>query len=584
MISNFLKKISHHYLAIIISIIFSLAIISPRLVSQFIVKDDFKGIYPVFIEDEAHYASRIKEVLNGRLILGNPYIKEHQDDIFIQPPLSEWIIASVAYCTGLSVSFTLILSSIFIVSIFFLLSYIFFYRIYDHKLWSVIFTSFFFFLFYQTFGRPISPQLNFIFLLVGLITIFDIYNNREGIYSIKINNILVGFLSGVCLFISPYYFTTLVVVYGLVILYKLFKDKNILGTIYESLYFIIAFAPFAFIYGFFLLRAGRLAAYLDVSTRFGMIHSHWPGSYSNIILGIISVLLLLISKKLFNENKQWFLGFIFALSIFILNWQNIITGQALQFPSHYLVVTILFVISSMAISIKHSIDSVNRTKKIIVYSLILIVAMILVVRQSREFTVLVPKVPSRDSLINLQKEKYVFDWLNKNTPENSVVNVLGEDLNSMIIIYTKNKVFYNRYGALYLINDLEVYNRWLIQNYFVPEIDKDYVVKNQKDIWWNRYVDSYFFHQNKNKILSKLFGAELAQGSMVPNSSVLEILKLNQDIRSAEINSVLHKYEMDYIVVDKSYEYYAEAAKKISKIKTIHKVADLEIADIYKVD
>jgi hypothetical protein len=248
------------------------------------------------------------------------------------------------------------------------------------------------------------------------------------------------------------------------------------------------------------------------------------------------------------------------------------------------VVTILFVISSITISIKHSTDSVNPAKKIIVYSLVLIVAMILVVRQNREFTVLVPKVPSRDSLINLQKEKSVFDWLDKNTTENTVVNVLGEDLNSMIVIYTKNKVFYNRYGALYLVNDLEVYNRWLIQNYFVPEIDKDYVIKNQKDIWWNRYVDSYFFYQNKNKILSKLFGAELAQGSMVPNSSVLEILKLNQDIRSAEINSVLHKYEMDYIVVAKSYEYYAEATKKISKIKTIHKVADLETADIYKVD
>lgn len=584
MILSFFKKISFHYIAIIISIIFSLAIISPRIVSIIKIKDDFKGIYPVFIEDELHYATRIRDVVNGNFILGNPYIKEHQDDIFIQPPLSEWIIALVAYCTGLSVSASLILSSFFIVPIFFLLSYIFFYRIYGNKLGAFIFSSFFFILFYQTFGRPISPQLNFIFLLAGLIIIFDIYSNREGVFGIKTNNILFGLLSGLCLFISPYYFTTLIVVYGLTFLYRVFLKINIRSVFFELVCFFTAFLPFATAYVFFLVRASKFTAYADVSTRFGMIYSHWPGSYSNIILGILALIVLFVSKKINERNEDWFLGAIFALSIFILNWQNVITGQALQFPSHYLVVTILFVISSMAFSIKYGVGSSNKSKKIIVFTTVVFVGLVLIYRQNREFTVLVPKVPSSEFLINLQKESIVYDWLNKNTPEGSVVNVLGEDLNSMIVLYTNNKVFYNRYGALYLVDDTEVYNRWLIQNYFVSKVDSDFIIKNQKDIWWNRYVDSYFFYQNKNKILSKLFGNAKEKVRMVPNEAVSKVLKMNQEIRDAEINSVLNKYQMDYIVVSKKYEYYSEVTKKISKIKTIKMVGSLETADIYKVD
>ncbi len=582
----FYQKIKDHRLAIALSLIFTLAIISPRILSVVRLGSEFKGIYPVFIEDEVHYESRIQDVMNGRFGLGNPYIKEHQDDVFIQPPVAEWVVASVAYASGLSVPLSIILLNFAIIPAFFLLTYALFERILKRKILSALFTSFFFLIFFQTFGRPVSPQLTMLFLLPCLILIIDLYNSATEKAGAR-KNLIIGALIGLCLFVSPYYWTTLLTVYAFVMLARVMQVRPLMLVFRQMLFFSVTFLPLAAIYAYFVIRANSIPGYADVTTRFGMIFSHWPGSYGNILMAGAFLIIFLIAEKYIDREKRILLLILIA-SIFILNWQNVLTGQALQFPSHYLVVTILFVLLSSAIILTSWLPSETIRRRQVRDMLIAIglVALlgILGYRQVREYTVLIPHTPSLPELQELQKKASVFDWLNMNTPKNSVVLGLGEDLNQFITIYTSNKVNFDPYSALYAITDEEVYNRWLIQNIFVPDLDTSYIRSHQKEFWWNRYVDTYSFFSNKDKVLSILTGKKVPAREMLPESELLLMFQRSIAFRKLPRSEIFTMYELDYILLSKNYAYYDAAKAAIAKMPFIHEKADISGNIIYQVD
>ncbi len=583
MLSRIKKSIIDHKLAVIVAVLFTIAIILPRLISIASLGHDFKGVYPTFIEDETHYLARVSSVVNGDLFIGNPYLKEHEKDIFAQPPLPEWLIALLSEIFSLSVPLAMLLSGYLIVPSLFLLSYFLFHSILKEKIYSVLFTSFFFILFFQTFGRPISPQLTMLFLLPGLILIFKNYINN-GVN--KPINLWLGFITGLCLFVSPYYWTALVVLYFLTTLAGLALAKGTKESFHNLKFYLTSFIPLAIIYTASFLTAKSSPWYLDLSYRIGMIYSHWPGAYSNILLSILVFIILFIYRTRIDK-KSLYLSFCLILSVFILNWQNVISGQALQFPSHYLVVTILFVLLSSAIILKAWFLDRNSSSKlykfIVPVSLALFFA-VLTIRQYREFTVRVPRVPERSGLLVLEERQKIFEWLNKNTPPNSVINVLGSDVNPLITIYTRNKPYFDPYSIFYLVSDEEIQNRWFIQNIFVSNFNLDYVRANQKDIWGNKYVDSYFFMQNKDKILSLLGYKRGPQIEMIPDNLISPLVARYNDLKKEDKKILFKRYEMDYILLSKNYPYYTEAQNGLAKLTFLTKVYTDESFIIYKVN
>jgi len=265
-------------LVIVFALFFSVIIISPRIIAIFsIPSSDFNSIYPYFVEDELHYAARINAVLNNGILTGNPYIFEHMNDMAIQANFPEAIVAIIAILSGSSVSLAMLLSIFLFIFIDYILVYAIIFQNTRSKYLSILFTSIFFILFIQTFGRPISPQLNISLLLIAVYYLNFLLINRDGVNQRNVHAIL-GVLSGILLFVTPYYWTTILVLYGLVVTYRAYSERSVQilkNMVFNFLpYFLVFLLPF--IYMSFI--SSGLSGYADGSSRFGVIKTHFPGA------------------------------------------------------------------------------------------------------------------------------------------------------------------------------------------------------------------------------------------------------------------------------------------------------------------
>ncbi|KND48425.1 MAG: hypothetical protein AB200_01700 [Parcubacteria bacterium C7867-005] len=551
-----MQKIKNNKLVLIIALLVSLLVVSPHLIFLQKTGPAFQGVYQSFSDDEVYYQARIAEVLRGNWSIGNPYIKEHQADPFLQPPVAEWIVAILVWITGLSVPVVTIIGDVFFVFFGFLFLFIIFKRITKKKTLSLVYTSIFFLLFVSTFGRPVSPQVTIFFLFAGLLLIYDIYFGQDGVGSRKRNlHLFFGLVVGLSLFISPYYWTTLLVLYGLTSLSK------------KALWFLPTFLPLGFLYGVFTLRSSDFSGYTDAMARFGLFNSHFPGSYTSIVLGLLTLIILLFARKILSQ-KDWWLSLCFVASIFILNWQNIITGQVIQFSSHYLLVTILFILFVLAIIHKTLIDKMFDRR---IFSAGVVLLIVLFFVQLGEFEGLCNSTFHQKISSDLQEKKEVFDWLNQNTPKDSVVLTLGGDFDFLLPVYTHNNVYYNLYATLSVMPDSETENRWLLQNLFNPQIDATYITQHQRDFWMNRYIDSYYSKENRRKISASLTGDEYVPETQISPDLINDLFKRFKEYKSQPPITAIQTYNLDYVILSKEYPHYAYAKGMLDRSKSIKK-------------
>ena len=129
MIKFICKLTKSHLTAIVVSIVLGLIIISPHLRMRLEIGDNFKGVYSSFTDDEIYYQARIKEAAEGHFGIGNSYINEHQNDLFIHPPIPEWIFAVLVMVSGFSVPSVTLLGGFIFPAVCFLLLYSIFLKI-----------------------------------------------------------------------------------------------------------------------------------------------------------------------------------------------------------------------------------------------------------------------------------------------------------------------------------------------------------------------------------------------------------------------------------------------------------------------
>lgn len=567
---NWLKN---NFLAISISIILGLIVFWPNvLMFSGLERAEFKGIYPVISDDEIYYQGRVQEILQGNFTLGNIYLKEHKDDLFLQPPLSEWIYAGFVKLSGVSVPMSMIIGDFLFTVAGYLLLYSVFLALTKNKKISNFYTTLYYFLFLETFGRPISPQLNILFLYIGLLFIIKIFHEGDlSNKSVSVKTAILGFVSGLTLFVSPYHWTALLLLYFLLLILRFKEGWNFSLIKKNVLVFFIFFLPFALIYGYFLVKDGSLAGYSDAVIRLGLIRSHFPGSYINILLGFVSGVVLWINRKFLRQESRNIL-LALVLGIFILNLQNIITGQNLQFSSHYLMYVVLAVLLVLAgLRVKYK------------YFLIFAVVGLLLFIQRAEYMVALSHNFKKEEVVWLQQKSEVFDWLNSNSKENSVIYTLGGRYDYMIPVYTNNMVYRNFYASFFVVTQNEIDERWLIQNIFNKKFDKQYITENQREIWGNKFIDAYMFEENRRKIVSRILFKNYLPNERIPVGNIDGILEKYNELKKMPILDALKKYEINYILLCKEYEYYDETKFIFGKLNALKLVKDSGGELIYEI-
>jgi hypothetical protein len=586
---KWLNYILSNWLVVILAIIVGLFIVLPTIISiKNIGADNFKGIYPVFNKDEVHYLAMTHEVSEGHS-LGNVFLKEYKDKATIQPQLVQYILAFSAKIFNVSIPKLFAINDFIIPFAGVIMLFLAFLSITKSKKISVLFAGLFYLLFLYTFGRPINPQLSFIFLALGILLIWKLQNNLLQKVNFKLN-ILLGIDFGILLYIYTYFWTAIVTVYAVTLLIMLLASKKYLNGLKNFIIFSAVCFLAAIPYLVNLKESIGDVWYKETILRFGLLNTHWPACYFNVGLLFLTLLLLFLMRKRLDKN-----GYVFSFSLLVsgilLNWQNVITGKYLQFSSHYLMVTLFFITIVLAIIVNYLKNEIiinknfNFKKNFLVFSGLVIISIIIINQQLSDFKKGISLAIYPPDITDLQKMGNLFNWFSDNTKKDSVIYSLCNDCSGFLPVYTDNNLYFNGYAGYYLMSDSEMEDRWLRQNIFSNNIiSPEFIKENERGIWLNKFIDRYQNDMVRNMIVKAIFRKTFVLDPEVPQSYIDRVYEKYLAMKKENIEQALKKYEIDYIVLDKGDSEFKGVEEKLKKLKFIKPAAEINNYNIYNVE
>ena len=503
-------------------------------------------------EDRAYYLTLINESSKGNWHLGSPFLKEWSRSLYLYPALNVNTVGFLKKVLDVNVKTTQILldyGAVFILMV--LILYLFrtiFRSYYLGYLTAIAFALFPRMLIWD---RIISPQINFIPLLVFLIFYFSqcrLWKREVGL----------GITAGLLFYVYPYYSTFALVLLIITDAWHCIKLRRFLwNTVYK--YFIIG--TIISYYLVHLWKVHNLFYYNESIRRIGALYSRFPsGLYTQILLlFLLGVLFFVWRYLLYKERFLFFpvpssfekvlLGLV--TSLVVLN-QQIITGMQLEFNSHYLPVIIIFIVASFGIVMMFFLHFFSRYKKFIITGVICILGFFV-------FNVLMFQIRN-DSF--RMKESFastnalgVFHWFKENHINNKTIYAPPE-LGNRIMLLTDNYLFFHPAEELHLIPTSELIDRFtyfditnsdvtnhpekyqlaIFGQIFNSVREKDNVIRHLKAVFsFDRFVpiplDSRYLH----------YDFELMK-------------KKRMNITLNQFSETLHKYNVDYVVYSKGDE------------------------------
>ena len=275
-------------------------------------------------------------------------------------------------------------------------------------------------------SRNFHPQVTFIFFLLAFIFLIKVVAYPDK----KIFVIIFGITFGLLSYSYIFYWTYFLFFYCLVFLYFMFKrNLKILTVLFlsGSIFLLISSYYFINLYRFYNLPIA--ADFILKSSLEGQ-----PFEWTIFRYLFLSLLFAYIFKKRGDKYAVFFLIMISA--VFIAFSSRIILGQDLE-TLHYLRRAAMpFATIGFFIIVFFFIEE-NKRIVTLISSTILIISLIFALRVQ----IISTNKISQYHVRNIDQE-IVFDWLEKNTPTDSVIGSLNTDFNSILPIYSHNKVYF----------------------------------------------------------------------------------------------------------------------------------------------
>lgn len=587
MIKNRITQIiKYHWLAFVLAFIVGLLIVWPTLYSiSKIGGENFKGIYPMFSNDEVHYLSKIKEVLDGHPELGNTFIAEHKDMPAARPAFAARILANISEVFNVSAPKLGAINDFCLPVIGFIILYFLLFKITKNKYISVFFSVFYYILFIRLFGRPINPQFSFIFFIIGLSVLTAVMENFKIKWKFIFYNILFGFILGLLVRLYPYFWTSVFVLYAVYLFLIAVKEKRFYYYFFGWVVFIVT----AFLTSLtYLININEVALnpfFSETSARLGVINVHWPGCFINVSLLLIAFLAVYLSRNKIKDYRLLLLAYALPISGIIVNWNNVVTGKYLQFSSHYYLATILFVLLAFAIIIESAIKSSKRCKPKIVLLLFFFVLSFLIYRHGN--SVLASICVSDEKIkatASSQELSYVADWINFNALPDSSFLTFGANYSWLIPVYTHSNVFSIGYASFYLMSDEELEDRWIIENIFNKNFNAEYIVRKYRGFLGNKFLDEYQNKEVRRKIKEFVTGKKYNENILMPNEYIEKVLNKYNNYKNLSLKELFNMYSINYILIDMNNADSAEVASIFSNNTDFMEiVAEINNHRIYKV-
>lgn len=359
---------------------------------------------------------------------------------------------------------------------------------------------------------------------------------------------------GLLFYFYPFYWTFYFVFLAVLAFFYFFRDRLLLKQFLKILIGGVVISSFYFYLTFLV---SRLPEYLETLTRLQLVFSSSPSEVKTVLPALLVLILfgILYRLKFIKANREVLFFISGIVSILLVTNQNIITGQKFEF-GHYRMLAVFF----LAFAVYYLLVPYEtaRARSVILFRmgwtfLIIIASVFGIYGYAQRIT----KISNQD--IYVQKYAAVFNWLNENTPKDSVVYA-SEEISELVPVYTSNNVFYSRYANLFIISDEEVEERFILNNFFSTyggftaggeKFNRDFVVENERAVWGVRYVNRYGDAVQANK-WRRLLGLKLKDETRLPEEEINRVITKSREIQKDDFEKGFKKYKVDYFVWNKN--------------------------------
>jgi len=597
-IKTFLKQNIYLWFALVIVIIL---VCLPVFDTFYSIGAKWQGVTPMFTGDSYYYYSRIKEVSDGNIFIGNPYFLEHSKEVAPAFFVADWI-AAVPLLLGFSFTFTVIFNLIFWSVIFAWLFYLLLRQFNLPGPFCLLGTVLMYVEVYRLMFRPVSMQTVFPFFILFLLS-FVIWHRNS---SDKKAMVFLTLAMTAAFYIYTYLWQIILVFVFLTIVYfYLIKDKK---KAYNLLLAILISHLLSLPLIIYTIKQISHPYYWESMERIGLVYTHLPAAnviYSGIWI-IFALLLLFFSYfwvKDLKNNQDYKNLFVFSalsgIAMLIVSGSNIITGKELENSQHIERFIIVWLVIVFIGYLFHLVKNKINFKQITIYKKIVLFILLLlclagVNRYLQTLTgggYLLRAVNGGFSRSTSEEQDFLqpLNWLENNELEQKVVWVIpyNSPINNYLNILTKHYSLYTVSGENYLVSQKEIEERYLTSRYFdnLKQVD----IENN---YWDyggvgKAVHQYKTHNRKVKICKilhlNLLNYDCGQLTDAISYKGKEyfsgLYSQYQKEIVPNINQELKKFNVSYILLDRE----SAANFDLLKIKNIKKVYQDQNFLIYKI-
>lgn len=406
---------------------------------------------PIARDETYAYAPEVNYILKGHLFLKDAYVYEYSNypTPFMGETAPSLVFALLSKLTG-SIENAFIASDYIFPPIIFFLLYIVTNKLIKNRLYAVAVAflttiardliavipfpheTFQYLTFVEGqnyllyFSRAFHPQVTFIFFIISFISFLNLIkypaSRKYIIYS--------GILFGSLFYSYIFYWTYFAAFYFLIIVYFLVqKEKEILKSLIIAgfIAFIIAVPYLYNIYSFYKLE---IAADFVAKSSLDNV----PLPITLIRYFLVAALLYLTTRK--KDTKFKILVLFILAGVLITPISKMLIGQDLE-TFHYLRRALM---PFATIGLFTSIYFILGGKKIQINILSIIILIAFLGYGINVQVVASGKI--QNSHIKDSNREEVFHWLSNNTQKESVVGSVNTDFESLIPVYTQNRVFF----------------------------------------------------------------------------------------------------------------------------------------------
>ncbi len=547
-------------------------VLLPQCIAVWRAGEVFQGVYPQTQNDAQYYLARIQEVRDGYTKFAQPFLYEGKDGSPLQFWLPEVLVAKMGEVLFLDSQQALLFSDFFFPSIAALLTYGILYELTRRRSVSLVGTAFLFLgLFLNLFGRPISPQVVFVPML-GFILALLVLERVQSRRLVVVTGILFGSLFHTYAY-HWMYATVALGLYGLCLLVERRWERaqkiflvGVIGFVISIPYFLQFFNTIG------------LPEYHDTMARLGMLSTHFPsGIFIMLLAGLYVIVVggLLLFRREVCDGR-FILVSALALAVPVVTNQHVITGQNLEFSSHYRTLSIFVSLFGYAFLLQRYLDRWgNELLRLVSVCLLGILVAFSVWSGYR-----VALSQTRLDAVAVSEQRYtpLFAWLSLHADKDAVVYA-NIDASYVLPAYTSANVFYARQANMHFMTEEAVWEKALMGAYFEPMFAREALIAKERTFFGTHYINKAAHEGQQNKARA-LFGISPHIEERYPESDI-EIL-VDQWHLNAEtpFRELIKGYRIDYILWDKKTDPQWQPKLEASELTAVFQSDDFVLYEL----